>query len=314
MTTTMHTASNIEGRIVVGTDGSDRASKAIEYAAGRAEARGLELVVIHVIPEIPIPGRTSAVSHLRDGQNYAEEYQKVCQARLDAKIAKLVVEHPGLKARGDVVHGMPSYVLAQASKQARVVVVGARGQTAPMSVKMLGGTSDEIVTHARGPITVISEFAEINPAGPVVVGVDDSPQSKVALHLAFEAASLRKVPLKVINSWDIGPYDAFNADVWSAAIESITAECQEVVDGLLAPEKEQFPDVEVEVKIKRGRPALALVEASKDAGLVVVGSRGRGGFKGLLLGSTSKQVLREALCPVVVTHSTELVPDGPDHL
>lgn len=310
----MATVTNIEGRVVVGTDGSSRASKAIDYAASRAVARGLELVILHVIPEMPIPGRTSAVSHLRDGADYAEAYRQVCQKRLDEKIAQLMADHPDLKVRGEVIHGMASYVLAQASKQAAVVVVGARGETAPVSVKMLGGTSDAVVTHARGPITVISDFAEIHPDGPVVVGVDDSPQAKVALHLAFEAARERHVPLVVINSWDIGPYDAFNADVWAAAMASITAECKEVVDSLLAPEKEQFPDVDVEVRIKRGRPAVALVEASKEAGLVVVGSRGRGGFKGLLLGSTSKQVLREAMCPVVVTHATELVPDGPEHL
>ncbi|EPH03802.1 hypothetical protein HMPREF1531_01228 [Propionibacterium sp. oral taxon 192 str. F0372] len=310
----MATATNIAGKIVVGTDGSDRATKAIDYAADRAVARGLELVIVNVIPEMPLPGRTSAASRIHDGVAYVEAYTKAAQERLNARVAEVMQRFPGVVVSGQLVHGHASHVLAQASKQAAMVVVGARGQSAPVSVKVLGGTSDAVTAHARGPITVISDFAEITPDGPVVVGVDDSAQAKVALHLGFEVANARRVPLIVINSWDIGPYDAFNADIWAAAMESITAECQQMVDEMLAPEKAQFPDVQVETRIKRGRPGVALVEASKGMGLMVVGSRGRGGFKGLLLGSTSKQVLREALCPVVVTHSTELVPDGPEHI
>ena len=70
---------------------------------------------------------------------------------------------------------------------------------------------------------------------------------------------------------------------------------------LIADKVAEFPDVDVTIQPARGRPEVALVEASKNAGLLVIGSKGRGGFASLLLGSTSRHVLREAYCPVVIT-------------
>ena len=117
----------------------------------------------------------------------------------------------------------------------------------------------------------------------------------------IETAHVREVPLVAINAWDFGAYDAYNADVWEYSIDEITAGLTEMVDKQLADGKAKFPEVPVEIRIVRGRAEVALVDESKKAGLVVVGSRGRGGFAGLLLGSTSKHVLREAHCPVIVT-------------
>lgn len=81
-------------------------------------------------------------------------------------------------------------------------------------MRLLGGVSDAVATHAHGPVVVVGDEVHENPNGPVVVGVDDSPAAKSAIKLAFEAADVRGVPLIAINSWDFGPYDAYNAEIW----------------------------------------------------------------------------------------------------
>lgn len=289
------------GRFVVGTDGSERANKAVDWAAERAQARGIALLVLDVIAQVPLPSRTHALKAMASGPDYLEHYKARAQQRLDKVLAQVREKYPNVEVAGQVVQGNPSYVLAEASRDAFLVVVGARGQGAPMSVKLLGGVSDAVATHSHGPIAVITDEAIENPGGPVVVGVDDSPAAKGAIAFAFETAHARGVPLVAINAWDFGAYDAYNADVWEFSIDEITAGLKKMVEGQLADGKAKYPEVPVEVRVIRGRAEIALVDESATAGLVVVGSRGRGGFAGLLLGSTSKHVLREAHCPVIVT-------------
>ncbi len=297
----MNTEIQTAGRIVVGTDGSQRANKAVEWAAQRALARTLPLLVLYVVPELPLPGRTAAAAQITHGAHYVDDYRAAAESRLAGVVDKLRGEHDGLDVTGQIVIGNAAYILSRASRDADLVVIGARGEGAPLSVKMLGGTSDAVTAHAHGPVAVIGDEAHENPGGPVVVGVDDSPAAKAALKLAFEAADVRGVPVVAVHSWDFGPQDAYDADIWSYSVAEITQSLTEMVQDLIAEQRAAHPDVPVEVKVVRGRPETTLVEESKRAGLTVVGSRGRGGFAGLLLGSTSKHVLREAASPVIVT-------------
>lgn len=299
MTVELQTA----GRIVVGTDGSLRADKAVAWAANRAAARNLPLLILLVVPELPLPGRTAAAAAINQGTHYIDDFLAQSQQKVEAVAERLRAEYPGVEIEARVVQGHDSSVLAEASKDAAQVVVGARGQNAPLSVKLLGGVSDAVTAHAHGPVAVISDFAEEHPNGPVVVGVDDSDHARAAAKIAFEAADLRGVPVIAINAWDFGPYDAFNAEIWDHSMKQITDSLTDLVNEVLAPLRAEYPNVEVDVQVVRGRPENAIVEASKGAGLVVVGSRGRGGFKGLMLGSTSKHVLREAHAPVIVTRA-----------
>ncbi len=297
MTAELQTA----GRIVVGTDGSLRADKAVAWAANRAAARNLPLLILLVVPELPLPGRTAAAAAINQGTHYVDDFLAESQQKVEAVAERLRAEYPGVEIEARVVQGHDSSILAEASKDAAQVVVGARGQNAPLSVKLLGGVSDAVASHAHGPVAVISDFAEENPNGPVVVGVDDSAPARAAAWIAFDAAQVRGVPVIAVNAWDFGPYDAFNAEIWDHSMQQINTSLTDLVNEVLAPLREEFPNVEVEVRIVRGRPENAIVDASKGAGLVVVGSRGRGGFKGLMLGSTSKHVLRESHAPVIVT-------------
>jgi nucleotide-binding universal stress UspA family protein len=147
-------------------------------------------------------------------------------------------------------------------------------------------------------VVVRGEAEERDPAAPVVVGVDGSPLSEAALAFAYEAAVMRKVPLVAVHTWwelILDPHVTSMID-W-AALEN---EEREVLAERLAGWGEKYPDVQVERLVLRDHPGHVLVEQSKRAQLVVVGSRGRGGFTGLVLGSVSHAVLQRAHCPVAV--------------
>ncbi len=292
-----------EGRWVVGTDGSLRAEKAVEWAAKHASERTVPvpLLIIHCVPSIAIPPRTAAAVSFVEGRDYADTLRERAE-RIVGEVAERVrAQYPNLTVETAVVEGHPADVLAEAGKDADQIVVGARGAGAPALVKMLGGTSDYVVSHAQGAVAVVPDQAEDRPGAPVVLGVDDSPQGRLAMARAFQAASLRGVPLIAVIAWDFGPYDAHNAELWQYSIEdmnkAMAGEARKVLEDSIA----EFPEVEVIVKAVRGRPETALIEESRNAGLVVIGSKGRGGFTRLLLGSTSRHVLRDSFCPVVVT-------------
>ena len=135
----------------------------------------------------------------------------------------------------------------------------------------------------------------------MVVGVDGSPTSEAATAFAFEAASLRRVPLVAVHVWRDVLVDATMAPLLDWDV--IDSDEREVLAERLAGWSEKYPDVPVRRLVARDRPARALVEESGRAQLVVVGSRGRGGFHGLLLGSVSQALLHHAHCPVAVVRS-----------
>lgn len=285
------------GRIVVGTDGSERANKAIEWAADRARDRELPLLVLYATPALA--EFDSAV-----GAQHGKELNDAARERVAEIADRLRREYPGLDVEGRASYGNPSSVLVEASRDAAQVVVGARGAGAPWTVRMLGGVSDAVTAHAHGPVVVIPDEAHEFPQGPIVVGVDDSAEARAAVAVAFDAALVRGVPILALHAWDYrGREAAWVAPTFEPMDERAAAGRIELVKRVLAEQVAEHPDVDVEIKIVRGHPSRVLVEYSKQAGLVVVGSRGRDGFAGLLLGSTTKHVLRESHAPVLVTRA-----------
>ncbi len=136
----------------------------------------------------------------------------------------------------------------------------------------------------------------------IVVGVDGSAEAKEALRWALEEAQLRGASLRVVHAWQL-PVAAYGAGLAAAyhgeLLEALRRDAEKLVDQLLA-EAGPPKGVEVEKAAVEGPAAQTLVEAAKDADLLVVGSRGHGGFAGLLLGSVSQQCAHHASCPVVI--------------
>lgn len=292
------------GAIVVGTDLSQRAGRAVDWASARAAVTGRTLQIVLAIPEVPIPSRSHLIVAMQE-QDWPGHIEELAEAKLSEVRAHVGEQHPEVAVETYLVRGIPSYTLAQASKTADLVVIGARGAYAPFKVRALGGTADAVVQHARGPVAVVTDLAEGVETGPVVVGVDESSEAQAALRWAAAEAATRGVRLHAVHALDLTPW--LSAPLGGGAIDPVPlAEgVREATERQVEPYRRQYPDLQIDVDVPTGLPEKALLGASEGAGLLVVGSRGRGGFTGLLLGSTSKAVLRDAHCPVVVLRSDD---------
>jgi nucleotide-binding universal stress UspA family protein len=202
----------------------------------------------------------------------------------------------------------PAEALRAESAAAGLLVLGSTG-IRPLGRALLGSVSIALAAHAKCPVALIRPHAGEDPpaAGePVVVGVDGSPAGDAALELAFDEASWRQVPLVAVHVWD----DAFLAELFEEARSKLDRPAveqheHELLGQRLAGWQEKYPDVTVRRLVVRGRPGDELLSVADRAQLLVVGSRGRGGLTGMLLGSTSQAVMSYALCPVVVTRAED---------
>jgi nucleotide-binding universal stress UspA family protein len=283
------------GSILVGLDGSKHAQDALHWAAD--EARRLE-APLHLVHAVDIDWLVAAAA-ISDtsGQPPTDEV-------LDAASSGLSTQYPELRVTAQATTGSPAHDLVRLSVGARELVVGGHG-TSPSHVP-LGSVPSALASHAACPVVVVRPYAEPDQGSrPVVVGVDGSAVSARAIDFAIDHASRLGTTLVVVHAWWMEFVDGVivtteNSPEWLRARERIDLTVAES----LAGRRERYPDVEVVTRAVSARPAAALVEASHDASLVVVGSRGRGGFPGLLLGSVSREVLMQAAAPVAVVRPT----------
>jgi nucleotide-binding universal stress UspA family protein len=224
-----------------------------------------------------------------NAKHVIEQAQKTLHASLDGS------EPPAV--RTEVLHAHIVPALVDASKEAQMVVVGSRGMGA-IGRTLLGSVSSGLVHHAHCPVAIIQadEAQAPDRTSPVVLGIDGSPASEGATALAFDEASRRGVELVALHAWsDVGVFPILGMD-W----HQYEDEGHEVLAERLAGWQEQYPDVTVRRRIVCDQPARWLIDESGQAQLVVVGSRGRGGFPGKLLGSVSSAVTQAAKAPVIV--------------
>jgi nucleotide-binding universal stress UspA family protein len=278
--------------IVVGVDGSTSSDEALHWAVEEATRRRLPL---HVLSAWQSDYGAETVAPL------AASLEEDCRSIAESAAADAKTASPGLDVSTSTVHAQAASALIAASRRADTVVVGSRGVGA-VAEALLGSTSMQLAAYASCPVVVVRQpIAGHEPSPRVVVGIDGSDLSLEATGYAFEQASGRGLGLTVLHVWNANVYTSEVA--LSALVEpwhELVAEQQQITSKAIAPWTEKFPDVEVRTHVVQGRPADVLVDASKGAELVVVGSRGRGGFRGLLLGSVSRSVLHRAHCPVAV--------------
>jgi nucleotide-binding universal stress UspA family protein len=134
----------------------------------------------------------------------------------------------------------------------------------------------------------------------IVVGVDGSKDSLAAVQFAAEEAASRQARLLAVAAWEIPPNALLIAGAVPGFLESARQDAEQVVQTALARAKQVQPEISCEGKVAQGHPGRVLVEEAQEAMLVVVGSRGRGGFASLVLGSVSLEVVLHAPCSVVV--------------
>jgi nucleotide-binding universal stress UspA family protein len=187
--------------------------------------------------------------------------------------------------------------LIDASRDAWMIVAGGQGLGA-LGRLLLGSVTAGLIHHAHCPVAVIHADEDAVPPSdaPVLVGIDGSPASEAAIALAFDEADRRGVDVVALHAWsDVGICPILGMD-WRDS----EAEGQEILAERLAGWHERYPDVCVKRVIVCDKPSRWLLEEAEQAQLVVVGSRGRGGFAGMLLGSVSSHVAQSATVPVIV--------------
>jgi len=288
-----------QGRIVVGYDGSAGSVNALTHAARLANDRGLTLLMIMALPHLnPKVPRTARA--LKLDPDYLTHIKARAQRKLDAATEQLASQYPVLKTENALLSADPAGALVEASQDAALVVVGVRGHSAELLSPMLGGVSGSVIAHATGPVMVVPDGIHNMANGPVVVGLVDSADALEAGRVAIREAEARKVPLVAMHAWEIAPELSDLETLVRIDSEQEQRELDAMLAALTAPLLEGHPGVVVERHVVQATPRAALVQASQQASLVVVGSRGLGGFAGLLMGSVSRAVIREADCPVIV--------------
>jgi nucleotide-binding universal stress UspA family protein len=306
--------------IVVGVDGSDHGQCALVWAAREAERRRRPL---HIVTAYSVP--IFAASGLDGG--YATVDDSVIREGAEAIVKQALEKVSGYNIDVDasVENGDASGVLLEMSETAELLVFGTRGRGGFVG-RLLGSVSSALPAHAKCPTVTVPLIcadrlgettedkrikAEQARSGHqpvenvVVVGVDGSEQARVAVLEAASQAERLGATLRVICAvpqysgslaWVPAPMDR----------KALFADIQVQLDAGMAWLKSHYPHLPVESELKDGSPVDVLVEESRHVELIVVGTRGRGGFTGMLLGSTSDGVLHHAKGPVLV------VPDRED--
>ena len=281
--------------VVVGVDGSASATQAVRWAAREADRRRAPLVLVHVWTPVAVAPRHAGSLRPYHDALVEQGGQWLREATVAAREAA-----PDVITTTQLVSGSAAHHLIDRSDSAGLVVLGSRG-LGGFAGLVVGSIAVAVATHGRCPVVVV-RGADPDTAprqdGPVVVGVDGSPNSRAALDFAFEAAALRGAPLTAVHAWSDLPI----VTVWELTTDwhLVQQNESEALGQWLAGGRALYPDVPVQQVVVRDDPAHILLEHAKTAQLVVVGSRGRGGFRGLLLGSTSQALIHHAASPVAV--------------
>ncbi|MDI2030104.1 universal stress protein [Saccharopolyspora sp. TS4A08] len=281
---------DLSNTIVVGIDGSEQALSAAAWAASVASARKLSLYLVTSTEPyfrgfygsgMPVPPDAFA------------EIDQLARTQLGDAADRVNSVASGLEFTTEYVQEQPVALLLRMAEDARMLALGASGRGG-FGGMLLGSTAASAAAHAACPVAVVREPAA--PDGPVVAGVDGSDNSAEALAAAFAEAAWRGVGLVAVHA----SREPSIREVGLGHLEPEMATSERLLAEALAGLQEKHPDVQVERVTANERPRDALLDWSTRAQLLVVGSRGRGGFLGMLLGSTSQALLNHARCTVLV--------------
>lgn len=294
--------------ILVGVDGSAPSLHALDWAVAHARRIGWS---VHVVCTYALPSFTAA--SLDGGYAALDDstIQDGARAVLDEAVGR--VKESGVEVTATLTTGDAAGVLVELSKEHGLAIVGTRGRGG-FTERLLGTTSSALPAHAYCPTIVVpfrdedgniptdvDSMPPVQPLKRIVVGVDGSPWAEVALQEAISAATAWNAEVVAVAGVPVGAGAGLLA--WLPATvdhEQVLADVTEGLNVIVDRHEAETPGLKVRRIVLDGTGAELLTEFSEASDLIVVGSRGRGGFTGLLLGSTSQAVLHHARCPVMV--------------
>jgi nucleotide-binding universal stress UspA family protein len=285
------TERSMEQPVVVGVDGSEHSRWALHWAAEEAARRGSQLRVMY--------GQITAPEYVPSWYQANSASLSPAEAVVEDAVATSQRQEPEIDVHGEVVEWPPAMVLTSASRSAQMLVVGARG-LGGFKELLLGSVSDQCLQYAHCPVVVVHSAVTTRPRPirkpQIVVGIDGSLGSTRGLRWALEEAQVRGASVKAIVAWQ---YDPLTALVMGPAHGHETI-AREVANAAIDHAQRLAPQVSFTAEVCFDATVPALLDASLGADLLVVGSRGHGGFQDALLGSVAHQCARHAVCEVVV--------------
>jgi nucleotide-binding universal stress UspA family protein len=267
--------------IVVGVDGSRAGLEAVAWAAKEAALRKVSLKIAHAITEWAAGTDTGRYAEV------ARWMRQGGQSVLAAAEDRARAEQPQLTVETALLPGDPRAALISAGEEAELLVIGSHGLSGVRGM-LVGSVAHGVAGRVSCDVVLVSELPSL-PRGEIVAGIDGSPASRSVLDFAFAEAELRGTRLRVVYAW-----------TWPEPEPVDEGAERLMVRETLAGHRERHPGVNVVEEIVQGHPVEALREAATGADLLVVGSRGRGTFAGLVLGSVSQALLHRSPCPLAV--------------
>jgi nucleotide-binding universal stress UspA family protein len=292
------------GRILIGIDGSAAADRALAWALDEAQRRGagvhllsaytLPIVVGGVMGGYVGPAMTSEeIVQLRDAN----------QALLDSRAAYATTSHPTVTVTSEVTQGAPAPALLERAESSALIVLGGEG-TGAFEALVLGSVSHTLAHRSPVPVVLVPTTSSAGGPERVIVGTDGSAHSDAAIDFAAHEAALAQVELVIVHAWSY-PYRRRDAE--SAATDEIGSMMQAEADAILASATSRAHESEpslgtVTTRLVEGGAVDVLLATAGSADLLVVGARGRGSIRSILLGSTSSSLIHHSQGPVAIIH------------
>jgi len=284
-----------EQRIVIGYDGSPGAERALSWALAEAARTHADVELAYawmwpnylpaadMVPGTPVWPDLAA--------------ERAVDSMLGAAAARAREQLPGTTVRAVIERGPAAAILRDRSAGAGILVLGGRSHGA-LPGFLIGSVSGALVAHAACTVVVVRGPKRCEATAPIVLGLDDSDHADRTAGFAFEQAAADGVALHVVRAW-MPPPEPWIGSRFVDREEIAVAERVAVGDQLAGWEA-KFPAVPVRVNVVAGHPYKVIAEAAGGARMMVLGARGRGGFRGLRLGSVTRYAVHHVPVTIAV--------------
>ncbi|MBU6213388.1 MAG: universal stress protein [Actinomycetales bacterium] len=284
-------------RFIVGWDSSPAATAALDWALDAARSTGAVVQLVHAV--LAVPPVPYGEMPLDQGV-----YDDIANAILALGAQRAHERAPEVPITSERMYRGVSGALLECARAGDVIVIGSRSHGGFAGL-LVGSTAVQVATHSDVPVVVLhapgTREGSYDPAGPILVGIDGTEASADALEFAMVLADQTLRAVQAVHAWTLPPVELVPPNLLtSEQVTAIAADQERVAAEAVAGVRSEFPDVSLSVNSVQGVAADVLLKLSKDASMIVVGSRGRGEFRGTILGSSSNTVLHRAACPVAV--------------